>query len=142
MSEAIMSSTELAVTEITDLHAFFQSWFRGEIAATESVFSRVEAVWGPSFELIGPDSLLRDASEVVRTTFDEHGRYPDLLIRIKNLVVREIASGSAVIARYEEWHTDGETVDPRLCSAILIRPDPRREQMLWLHIHESDLRLT
>ncbi|MES2707972.1 MAG: hypothetical protein V4726_15370 [Verrucomicrobiota bacterium] len=139
MSGILRNSAELAAREITGLHEFFQSWFRGEVAGTEAVFSRVGTVWGPSFELIGPDSRLRNAGELIRATFDEYGRYPGLSIHIRNLVLREVAAGSVVIACYEEWHIDGETVDARLCSATLLRPHPGLERLIWMQIHESPL---
>jgi len=102
MSNTVRSSAELAAFEIRDLHAFFQSWFRGEVPRTEAVFSRVAAVWGPSFELIAPNGRLRERGELLRTTFEEYGSDPGLSIGIRNLVVHEIASGAVVTARYEE----------------------------------------
>lgn len=137
MSGTVRNSSGLALLEITGLHEFLQSWFRGEVGATESVFSRVTDVWGPLFRLIGPDNCARDARELIQTTFGEHGCYPGLSIQIRNLSVREAASGSVVIAHYEERHMDGGISDNRLCSATLLRPDPDIQQVIWLHLHES-----
>ena len=136
---AIRTSTELAAREIEELHSFLQNWFRGDMAPTQSAFERISLVWPPPFEIIGPDGRLRTSGEVLADTFAEHGCYPDLTIRIENLRVHEIASGAAVIACYEEWHTDSQGIDPRLCSATLVRPDVRADHIVWMHIHESVL---
>ena len=121
------------------MHSFLEDWFRGEIAPSLAVFARIESVWKHPFEIIGPDGTLRTSSEVLAATFAEHGSYPDLTIRIKNLRVYEIAMGAAAIARYEEWHTDEHGIDPRLCSATLVRPDVTNDKMTWVQIHESVL---
>lgn len=137
MSESIHSSSELAAIEITQLHQFSEQWFRGTVAQAGAVFSRLRDVWGPTFEMISPDGRLRETGELLATTYREYAAYPHLTICILNLAVHELAPGAVVVARYEERHEDGQSVDHRLCSATLLCPDPSQNRMSWIRIHES-----
>ena len=129
----------LVVAEVTELHAFLGKWFNGAVPKTEASFSKLSTAWPPSFTLIDPRNVRHSAESLLAQTYEQHGQFRGLSIQIRNAQVSCESHGVCVVT-YEEWHTDPNLVEGRLCSATLVPAPPGSTAiMLWVHVHESKL---
>jgi hypothetical protein len=91
-----------ACSEVEELHAFFEAWYRG---TSDVGLQRVSAVLATEFELLAPNGELITRDELLSQLASECGAYPGLRITIHHLGVRPAKEGGAAI-QYVERHTE------------------------------------
>ena len=126
--------------EVRELHAFFQAWFTGRVPKSRECFARVELAWPTHFTMVTPQRVRMESAALLDSTFEQHGKYPGLNIRIEKLCVMHSPNSGVAVAVYEEWHMDESENEGRLCSATLVNQPEAPNGVQWLHIHESVLR--
>lgn len=123
--------------EVTDLHRFFQEWYRGTIEAGGEGFSRMSDVLTEGFHLITPDGALVGRSEILGAVRGAHGsRGPDFTIRTGECRFRAGGRGLGVVT-YEEWHEDGDTRRGRISTAVFQDRADAPNGVEWVHVHET-----
>jgi len=134
-----MDIVEQTTREIHELHQFLQNWFNGAVPKTRENFARLADAWPKSFTLIFSDNEIYTAERLLEITFEQHGAFPRLSIRIDNLQITAFAMATAAVAIYEERHIDEHEIDVRLCSATLARRPEDPTVLQWVHVHESTI---
>lgn len=136
-------STETRIiSEIRDIHVFFERWFRGELPETREAFSRVERALGPEFQMIPPGGQLIERGPLIDSLWNAHASTQDRFeIEVRNVrVPRSIApsrtgESKSYLAVYEEWQWRGEQRTARLSSAWL--DETSDGSWTWRHVHET-----
>jgi hypothetical protein len=124
--------------EVETLHAFFQQWFGGELAADSSMFDRFERVLAPGFVMVGPDGVTRERSEVIDMVRRGRGSDPSARIWIEGFQFRGMV-GDGALASYQEWQQREGTTRGRV-SSVWLRPESAMPHgVQWLHLHETFL---
>ena len=120
-----------ACSEVEELHAFFEAWYRG----TSGVgLERVSAVLASEFELLAPNGDLISRDELLSQLASECGAYPGLRITIHHVGVRT-AEGEAAI-EYVERHIEDGAIDERMCCALLREGKMSPLNVEWVAIYE------
>jgi hypothetical protein len=105
---------------IRQLHALFQSWFRGE---------------GPADAMEQFDALLAHLSH------SRAQRPPDHRVATRaehGVTAGHLADGTPwVLMHYEEWVGSGEAQRGRQSSALLVADEHALAGWRWLHVHET-----
>ena len=124
--------------EISELHAFFEAWYRGVINNSDSVFHRLSDVLAPEYMLITSDGHVLDREQVLSFLRSAYAAKPDIDICAKNIQLR-IESGEILLITYEEHGTTENKTRATLISAILRKNPVKPNDVEWLHIHEVRL---
>lgn len=125
------------VEEVTDLHRFFQEWFRGELEQDDAAFARVERALAPEFRMVDPRATVvsrRDCLARIRAAHATRG--PTSRITIENASASPLADGLWLV-RYEEWiKNDDKRTGIR--STAVFRADPAAPRgVAWVNLHET-----
>ncbi len=121
--------------EITEVHRFFQEWFRGERA--ESDFARFEDALDSGFVIIGPGGRALDRGTILDAVRRQHGADPEAVIEVRNVVLRMETEGTAVFT-YEEWQRQPDgTMRGRLSTVVFAREARAPNGFRWQHVHET-----
>ena len=125
-------------TEVAELHAFFQDWFRGELPRTRSAFAAFADALGADFEIVSPDGHSSVREELLEALWELHGRESaaGLRIRVADVEPHAVAPGIWRCG-YEEWHQRGGTARGRRSTALLEEAPDAPRGWLWLHVHET-----
>lgn len=125
-----------AETEIRELHAFFQAWFRAETPPTDDAFARFEGALAPGFEIVTPDGVTHDREAILDIV--RRSRGADAQARIWIERPRLLAHDERlVVASYEEWQEIGAEVRVRLSTAVFQRDGAGANGLRWLRVHET-----
>jgi hypothetical protein len=122
--------------EITQLHAFFQQWFNGEMAPTEENFSRLRNVLAEGFQLVSPDGNLLERLPLLDGLFQAHGSREGMEIWIEEVSVLHWFDRLA-LATYQEWQKLDGQVTARLSSVLFRDKEDAPNRIEWLHVHET-----
>jgi hypothetical protein len=125
-------------TEITELHAFFEAWYRGEVQNTDDVFSRVAGALAPEFTLITSGGRSVNRAQLLAMLRSQHGTIPDLKMLVQSTECK-LATDDIVLTTYEEHGTTGGRTKATLITAVLRRHPEQRDRLEWVHIHEVQL---
>jgi hypothetical protein len=121
-----------ACSEVEELHAFFEAWYRG----TSGVgLQRVSKVLASEFELLAPNGELISRNDLLSQLASECGAYPELRITIHHVGVRPAGEGGVAI-EYVERHTEGGAIDERRCCALLREGKVSPLNVEWVAIYE------
>ena len=90
--------------------------------------------------MVTPQGERVESAALLESTFEQHGNYPSLKIRIEKLSVTHSFNPGIAVVVYEEWHVDESETEGRLCSATRVTQPEAPNGVQWLHIHESVLR--
>jgi hypothetical protein len=123
---------ELARSEIDELHAFFQAWYRG--VDTDGI-ARVAGVLATEFELLASTGECLSRAQLLSELAGERGAYPNLEIGIVYLGSRFTGQNAASI-EYIEQHVENGQIDKRLCCALLRRSQSESRPVEWVAIYE------
>ena len=131
-----MSIDESIAREVVELHAFFESWFRGELPGTDDAFARFDGVLDPGFEMVAPSGATLDRSAVLTMVHGAHGAMPHMRIWIQ--AHRSLVSaGDTALVTYEEWQErDGET-KARVSTGLFRAAPAAPNGVCWIHVHET-----
>ena len=124
--------------EISELHTFFEAWYRGAIANSDSVFHRLADVLAPEYILITSDGYTLEREQVLSFLRSAYSAKPDIDIWIKNIQLR-IETAEILLITYEEHGTTGNKKRATLISAVLRKNPAKPNGVEWLHIHEVSL---
>lgn len=127
---------ECCILEVIELHAFFQAWLRGELPASDAVFSRFASAVGPEFILISPGGKVAGFTETAGWIRSAYGTRPGVLLWTDDHVVR-YADEHVVLITYREHQTRDGATTMRISSALFRRDDAAPRDVLWLHVHET-----
>ena len=120
------------VAEIERVHAFFVAWFAGDASRGLDEFT---STLGPGFYIVGPDSTIRNRSEIIGLVEAGFGRRT-VAIRIANASVRSQV-GEVVFATYEEHQTQRDVSTARR-SSVAMTPDPAASHgWRWIAVSET-----
>ena len=122
--------------EITELHQFFEAWFRGERPGTDETFRRFEGVLAPRFRMVTPDGAVLERAPLLAGLRSAHGTRPSIRIGVEgHEMLAEL--GGPVLVSYREWQEDSGPRTVRISTALL---EPRAEAPLgiaWRYVHET-----
>lgn len=126
--------------EITEVHEFFQEWFRGE--RPDEAFSRFEEALDSGFVIIGPGGQELDRGTILDAVRRQHGADPEAVIEVRNVVLRMETETTAVFT-YEEWQRQPDgTMRGRLSTVVFAREARAPNGLRWRHVHETWLPTT
>jgi hypothetical protein len=83
--------------EISDLHTFFESWYRGEIENVERSFGRLADVLAPEFALITPDGKVIERKLMLDLMRAEFASKPEIKIWVENCRLRFFDQNVSVV---------------------------------------------
>ncbi|MBN6056860.1 DUF4440 domain-containing protein, partial [Nonomuraea sp. RK-328] len=116
--------------EVVRHHEVLGHWLAG--TAPREAFEEFAGAHAPGFTLAAPDGRLLSRAEVLAEVEAMHGRVPGARIEIRHVTV-VAASGSLVVAAYEEWqHGEGRR------STVVFERGPSG-RLSWLRLHETML---
>lgn len=125
-------------TEVLELHAFFQTWFRGEPGRTREAFARFPNVLAPTFQIITPQGLAIDRQPCLDAVESGYGSDATMSIEIRNHAHR-LTRGEMSLVTYEEWQTRDGTMAAWRSSAWFEQAADAPNGVRWLHVHETML---
>ncbi len=121
--------------EITEVHQFFQEWFRGE--STEEALSRFDQALDSGFVIIGPGGQALDRGTILEAVRSRLGADPEAVIEVRNVVLRVETETTAVFT-YEEWQRQPDgTMRGRLSTVVFARETQAPNGLRWRHVHET-----
>lgn len=127
-----------AITEVVDLHAFFEAWLGGTCPASVGLLSRAEAALAPSFTMVAPDGRRLSRADTLSWLRQAHGvkgRSGPFRIAVSEPEILHRAEPVVVVGYIEEqWQGPRHT--RRRATAILER-SPRGDGWRWLSVHET-----
>ncbi len=123
------------MTEVDELHEFFEAYFLGTIPADD--LTRFETVLDPDFTIVGPDGGVSNRAttlDAVRQGFHHTSDFT-LTTRDHRLVH---ADDSTVVGSYIEHHgwSDGRE-NERLSTVVFRVDDSMPNGLRWLRVHET-----
>ena len=124
--------------EIEELHAFFEDWFTGRIAATGEGYARFESVLAPDFVIIGPGGDEVGRTPILQRVESAHGSRPEggFRIWIENTRVRECRPDRCLMT-YEEWQEIDGVAKGRLSTVVFGARAGTPNGVEWMHVHET-----
>jgi len=141
--EPAMSSDDLlqrGTREITEVHRFFQEWFRG--TRTDEDFSRFDQALDSGFVIIGPGGRALDRGTILDAVRRQHGADPEAAIEVRNVLLRMETESTAVFT-YEEWQRQPDgSMRGRLSTVVFGRDARGLNGLRWRHVHETWLPVT
>ena len=130
-----MKNIENIEKEITELHQFFQSWYRGNIENSERSFSRLADVLAAEFALITPDGHMVERDQLLDLMRAEYATKPEIKIWVENFRLR-ISDQNVFIVIYEEHGIDKTREQVSLITAVLRENQKQLNGLEWVHIGE------
>jgi hypothetical protein len=128
--------SDRSIQEVIELHAFFQGWLRGELPASDAVFSRFTNATAPEFMLISPTGAAAGYAETSGWIRNAHGTRPGVLLWTDNHLIR-YADERIALVTYHEHQTLAGATTLRISSALFRRADAAPLGVAWLHVHET-----
>lgn len=129
------------ISEIKELHQFFEDWFAGKLEQTEDVFSRFSQVLNDEFTIISPDGSQTGKKRLVQEFKNGYGKYQgsEMEIWVESPNVRH-QSDDFCLMNYEEWQKLGGEMNTRLSTALFKKNDDLPNGVEWIHVHETGIR--
>lgn len=125
--------------EVAELHAFFDGWFTGRLAADGEAFARFEGALAEDFQIVAPDGRASSRAEIVERLRAAHGSAPGApegrRVWVEDVLVRPVAPG-VWLSTYEEWQESPAGRRGRLSSAVLREREGTPNGLEWVHVHE------
>ena len=121
--------------EITELHQFFESWYRGNIENTERTFSGLADVLAAEFAFVTPDGHVVERQQLLDLMRSEYATKPEIKIWIANCRLR-FSDQNVFIAIYEEHGIDKNRKRVSLITAVLQKNQQQVNGLEWVHISE------
>jgi len=120
------------ITEIEELHDFFEAWFLGK----ETSMARAEDAFAEEFTFAGPDGTERDRHGVIRMLTEGRAHTTDLRITTSDhrLIVD---TDDAVVATYVEHHQMGAAQNHRLSTVVFVPEQSAHNGLRWLRVQET-----
>jgi hypothetical protein len=120
------------VSEIVQLHAFFQGYFLGELDEIE----RFESVLHDDFSMIDPSGSYSTRSEILARVRAGHAHTKSLeIVTSDHALVSRMSD--VVVARYVETHHLHERSNHRITSVVFVADHHATNGVSWLHAHET-----
>lgn len=133
-----MSSDDLlqrGTREITEVHRFFQEWFRGTL--DPGAFTRFDEALGEGFVIVTPGGQVLERTQILEAVRGRHGADPEAGIEVRNIVLRVETSGTAVFT-YEEWQRETEDRMRGRVSTVVFGVEPGAPNGLrWKLVQET-----
>lgn len=127
------------IEEIEGLHAFFETWFTGQVDRSRGT-DRLETVLDEDFQMITPEGKRRDRGAVIAGVTDGYGanrdEEPPFTIEIHSPAVRQRSDTTALVT-YEEWQRGQATETGRISSAWLRKAPNTPNGCRWYHLQET-----
>ncbi|WP_290652603.1 DUF4440 domain-containing protein [Aquisalimonas sp.] len=121
--------------EVEALHAFFQSWFRGD--ASSEAFQRLEQALADGFVIVTPDARILERRAIIDGVCSQYATDPHAQLEIRRISPRTVR-GPIAIVTYEEWQArQGGPMRGRLSTVVLQADTEGPNGLRWLHVHET-----
>jgi hypothetical protein len=127
---------EQCKAEICELHDFFQAWFTGTLANTDTNFARFADVMADGFAIINPSGKLSERPALLTGLRAAHQRQPAIRIWTQNHQLRHQV-GDLALLTYEEWQKDATHTTARLSTVLFRAQAGTPNGVMWLHVHET-----
>ena len=124
--------------EISELHQFFESWYRGNIENSERSFSRLADVLAAEFALITPDGHVVERKQLLNLMRAEYATKPEIKIWVENCQLR-FSDQNLFVVIYEEHGIDKGRKQESLITAVFRKNQKQVNALEWVHIHEVHL---
>ena len=124
--------------EITELHQFFESWYRGKIENSEQSFSRMADVLAAEFALVTPDGHVVEREQLLDLMRTEYATKPEIRIWVENCRLR-FSDQNVFIAIYEEHGINNNRERVSLITAVLRENQQQLNGLEWVHLSEVHL---
>lgn len=124
------------ISEVIELHRFFESWLSGALEQSSSVFSRFEQALAKGFVMIEPSGQRLQRDQLMDHFWQAYATVPTpFRIEVRNTTVRELTPSLALVC-YEEWQLGAERT-ARISSALLRCQNQEEGRIDWLHVQET-----
>jgi len=134
--DTTMPTHQSCLSEIEDLHAFFEAWLAGRAEVDD--LHRCEGVLDGNFQLVVPSGeVLEKARLLAGIRAEKGGRGPSFRITTQNVHSRALSEDLRLVV-YEEhqWLAGGQT-NQRVSSALFRSREGTPHGVEWLHVHET-----
>ncbi len=121
------------ITEITELHAFFDAWYGGRCDPED--FERMETTMAPDFHLVTPAGRVMGRDEILDVVRRGFGTRPVRIWVEEAAVLWRI--GGVTCAIYQEWQDAGVGRRGRLSTALFRSDASAPHRVRWLHVHDT-----
>lgn len=125
--------SDAVITEIGQLHDFFERWFRGGVEPEG--FERMERVMAPEFTIVTPEGQVLDRAGILAAVRAGRGSR-EVEIRVENARILWRV-GAVTCARYDERHTGAGRRSLRRSTALFREAEAAPNGVEWLHVHET-----
>ncbi|MFT4649188.1 MAG: hypothetical protein ACI9X4_002426 [Glaciecola sp.] len=132
-----ITSEQIAVHEVLDLHEFFEDWLSGRGPNSAEYFARLSRSLEHEFQIITPAGILISRASLIEGLaggFASCGAEFKLCVR--NTQARMVGEGLCLVT-YEEWQSKDGIEKGRLSSAFLRCTS--QGPCTWVHVHETAL---
>ncbi|MHC4378401.1 MAG: hypothetical protein ACYS26_17510 [Planctomycetota bacterium] len=135
-----MPTHEDPTVAVSELHALFQSWFRGEGPA--DAMARFECSLDPELRMVVPAGEVLERGPLLELLRSNEGqRAADHVVstRAEQLVRRGTFNDGSewALALYEEWAGPADAVRGRQSSVLMVADAAAVAGWRWLHVHET-----
>lgn len=127
---------EQCKAEICESHDFFQAWFSGMLANTDTNFARFADVMAEGFAIISPAGNLSERPALLTGLRAAHQRQPGIRIWTQNHQLRHQV-GDLTLLTYEEWQESAAGTTARLSTVLFQAQAGSPNGVMWLYVHET-----
>ena len=127
--------------EVVELHAFFEAYFRGELAAGD--VDRFERVLAAGFTIVAPGGGVSSREQTLTAVRANHGAAPELRIRVEDAELLIPGDGSStgdgglLVGRYVEVHDSPAGTTRRISTVVMSPAAEAPNGLVWRTVHET-----
>lgn len=125
--------------EIIQLHDWFSDWFNGSVKNNNSNLEEFSSVLNENFHLITPNGELiakKGLIERIKNSHSSKSQVNNFNITVEHITIRNDQENFVVVS-YVEHQNEGNTKSKRLSSVIFKKNPMLRNQLEWIHVHET-----
>ena len=129
-----MSLLEIVKKEISELHTFFELYFKGELSDDTTRFSEV---LDSSFRIVTPTALLVSRESIINIIKKSYNTRLDINIWTEDVDILEITETIVGATYYELQKSNGSAITKRISTALFRKDKNTPNGLKWLHVHET-----
>ena len=128
--------------EILRLHQEFMKWYNGQTLSSKKEFNtKIGEYLEKEWYIVFPDGSEMDKNTFCKMVYKDHNESKDFAIQIKGIRIKELSTGT-FLARYEEWQFEHKKIQKKIRTASILRKEKKSKRIVWVHIHESPIKIT
>ncbi len=129
-----MSIFEIVEKEISELHDFFEKYFKGKI---DSNIDRFAKVLDRNFELITPSADIVGRNEIIDIIKKSYNTRLDIKIWTEDVKILKISDEIIGAIYFELQKSNGSEPTKRISSALFRKDENAPNGLIWIHVHET-----